>query len=109
MRDLGVQLDSHLTVRDHIAKITSSCFYHLRRLRQLRRIADQPMLQRLVSSFVLSRIDYCNSVLAGLPHTTLAPLQRVLHAAVRLVAGLGPRVHVTDSAMQTQVRNTGSD
>ena len=72
-------------------------FYHLIRLRQLRRIADQPMLQRLVSTFVLSRIDYCNSVLAGLPHTTLAPLQRVLHTAVCLVAGLGPRDHVTDS------------
>ena len=97
MRDLGVQLDSHLTMRDHIAKIASSCFYHIRRLRQLRRIADQPMLQRLVSAFVLSRIDHCNYVLAGLPHTTLASLQRVLHAAVRLVAGLGPSDHVTDS------------
>ena len=84
-------------MRDHIAKIASSCFYHLRRLRQLRRIADQPMLQRLVSEFVLSRIDYCNPVLAGLPHTSLAPLQRVLHAAVCLVAGFGLRDHVTDS------------
>ena len=97
VRGLGVQLDSHLTMRDHIAKIASSCFYHLRRLRQLRRIADQSMLQRLVSAFVLSRIGYCNSVLAGLPHTTLAPLQRVLHAVVRFVAGLGPRDHLTDS------------
>ena len=35
--------------------------------------------------------------MAGIPHTTLAPLQRVLHAAVRLVAGLGPRDHVSDS------------
>ena len=84
-------------MRDHIAKIASSCFYHLRRLRQLRRIADQPMLQRLVSVFGLSRTDYCNSVLAGPAHTTLAPLQRVLRAAICLVARLGPRDHVTDS------------
>ena len=97
VRDLGVQLNSHLAMRDPIAKIASPCFYHLRRFRQLRRLADQPMLQRLVSAFVLSRIDYCNSVLDELPHTTLAPLQRALHAAVRLVAGLGPRDHVTDS------------
>ena len=55
------------------------------------------MLQRLVSAFVLFRIDYCNFVLAALPHMTLGPLQRVLHAAVRLVAGLGPRDHVTNS------------
>ena len=37
----------------------------------------------------------CNSVLYGLPAITLAPLQRVLHAAVRLVANLAYRDHVT--------------
>ena len=36
-------------------------------------------------------------MLARLSHSTLAPLQRVRHAAVRLVAGLGPRDHMTDS------------
>ena len=40
---------------------------------------------------MITRIDYCNSVLYGLSVITLAPLQRVLHAAVRLVANLGYR------------------
>src|ERR1700733_6052840 len=39
----------------------------------------------------LSPIDYCNSVLYGLPKTTLLPLITVLHAAARLVKNLGPR------------------
>ena len=55
------------------------------------------MMQRLVSAFVISRLDYCNSTVAGLPACALEPLQRVLHAAVRLVAGLGPRDHVRKS------------
>ena len=38
----------------------------------------------------MSRIDYCNSALAGLPQTTTAPLQRVQNAAARLVFELGP-------------------
>ena len=53
------------------------------------------MFQRLVSAFVLSWLDYCNRVLAGLPAVTLKPLQRVANAAVRLVAGLGWRDHIT--------------
>ena len=41
-----------------------------------------------------SRFDYCNAVLAGLPTSTLAPLQRVLNAAARFVAGAVSRKHV---------------
>jgi len=44
---------------------------------------------------VLSRLDYCNAVLAGIPASTLAPFQRVLHAAKRIVLDLKPRDRVT--------------
>ena len=40
-------------------------------------------------------LDYCNIVLVGLPAATLAPLQRVLRMAARLVLDLKPRNHVT--------------
>ena len=56
-------------------------------------------MQRLVCALVLARLDYCNTVLAGLPASTLAPLQRVMNAAVRLVKGLSMRDHIT-SAMR---------
>jgi len=49
----------------------------------------------LVCSFFLIRIDYCNALYAELSDSTLAPLQRVLHAADRFVADLRPRDHIT--------------
>ena len=52
-------------------------------------------MQRLVSALVPARLDYCNSILTGLPAITLVPLKRVMNAAVRLVARLGVCVHVT--------------
>ena len=88
-------MDGELNMRVHIGKISSACFYHLRRLRQLQKIMSSATMQHLVSAFVLSRLDYCNSVLAGLPAVTLKPLQRVMNAAVCLVAGLGWRDHIT--------------
>ena len=33
VRDLGVWLDSELSLRQHVTKIAASCFYQLRRLR----------------------------------------------------------------------------
>jgi len=53
-----------------------------------------------VQALVISRLDYCNSVLAGLPSTTLQPLTAVLHSAARLVKDLGPRDHITPSMRQ---------
>jgi len=48
----------------------------------------------------MSLIDYCNSALAGLPQSTLAPLQRVQNAAACLVFELGAREHVRPSLLQ---------
>ena len=95
VRDLGVYFDSHLTMKAHVARVARTCFFHLRRLRSIRRNLGRDVTARLVSALVISRLDYCNSVLTHLPASTLAPLQRVLNAAVRLVHDLGPREHVT--------------
>jgi hypothetical protein len=54
-------------------------------------------MKQLVCSLVLSRIDYCNSVLIGLPASSIAPLQRLQNAAARLVTGLHARDHVTSA------------
>ena len=48
----------------------------------------------------MSRLDYCNSVLAGPPTSTLQPLQRVQNAAARLVFGLSRSDHVTPTLIQ---------
>ena len=54
VRDLGVLLDNEFTMRPHIYKISSACFYHLWRQRQLCRLIDRAIMQRLVSAFVIS-------------------------------------------------------
>ena len=80
-------------MRVHISKISSTCFFHIRRLWKLRPLIDTASAQRLASAFILSRDDYCNAVLAGLPTSTHASLQRVLNAAARFVAGATSRTH----------------
>ena len=74
VRDLGVLLDSELTTSHHVSNV-ASCFFQLRRLRQDRHILSREVTALLISAFVLSRLDYCNSVLAGLPRSTTEPLQ----------------------------------
>ena len=66
--------------------------------RQIRRLVGLEVTAQLVSAFILSRLDYCNSVLAGLPRCTTEPLQRVLNAAARLVLNLRLHEHITTAA-----------
>ena len=40
-------------------------------------------------------MDYCNSILAALPRSSIDPLQRVQNAAARLITGTGTREHIT--------------
>ena len=76
VRDLGLHLHSQLSMKQHVAKVAATCYYHLQGLRQIRRRVGREVTIRLILATVMSRIDYCNSALAGLPQSTLAPLQR---------------------------------
>jgi len=94
VRDLGVHLDSELTIKTHISKVVSSCYHQLRRLHQVRRLVEQDVAQQLVSAFIISRRDYCNSLLSRLPGSTIQPLQRVMNAASRVIMNLSLCDHV---------------
>jgi len=102
--DLGILLDSELTMKQHISKVTSICYYHLRRLRQIRNYVSWEIMIQLVMSLVISRLDYCNSVLVGLPASTLAPLQRVQNAAARLILSLSDIV-LSNSMASNKIPN----
>ena len=55
---------------------------------------------KLVTTSVLSRLDHCNAVIAGLPATILVPLQRILHAAARTVLDIKLGDHVTPASRE---------
>jgi len=48
---------------------------------------DSDSLATLISAVVNSRMDYCNTVLAGAPRTVTDKLQGVLNAAARVITG----------------------
>ncbi len=62
---------------------------------QLRPFLTEHAAQLLVQAHVISRLDYCNALLAGLPSSTIKPLQMIQNAAARLVFNEPKRAHVT--------------
>ena len=85
VRDLGVYLDADVTMRAHVTATVRMCFAALRQIRSVRHYLPRHALLTLIRALVVSKVDYCNSVLAGVSAHLLDRLQSVLNAAARLV------------------------
>ena len=69
----------------HVGRVTRSCFYQLRQIRTIRQSLSDNATRTLIHSFVVTRVDYCNSVLSGITAVQTERVQRILNAAARLV------------------------
>ncbi len=94
-RNFGVMIDDQLTFSDHIAKTAQSCRFALFNIRKIRPLLSEHASQLLAQALVLSRLDYCNALLAGLPDSSIKPVQLIQNAAARLIFNKPKRMHVT--------------
>ena len=88
VKNLGFTLDCHLTMNAHVSNIARTCYFKLRRLTFIRRFLTSTATATLVFALVLSRIDYCNSLLFGSTHDVTSYLQRIQNYAARVILRL---------------------
>ena len=85
VRDLGITLDSTLTLRTHINNICRSGSLSLHELSKIRKFISQKDTERVVHTFISSKLDYCNGLSYGLPSSEIQKLQRLQNAAAQLI------------------------
>ena len=85
VRNLGVIFDQTMSMEKQVDSIRRSAYHQLRMIRRIRHCLDLESIKLLVHGLVISRLDYCNSLLCGLPEVLLEKLQRVQNAAAKLV------------------------
>ena len=88
VKNLGFTLDCYFSMNAHVSNIARSCYFELRRSSSIRRFLTSTANATLVSAFVLSRIDYCNSLLFGSNHDVTSHLQRMQNNAARVILRL---------------------
>ena len=88
VKNLRFTLDCHLTMNAHVSNIARTCYLELRRFESMRGFQTSTATATLVSTFVLSRIDYCRSVLIGSTHDVTNQLHRIQNYSARVVLRL---------------------
>ena len=76
VKNLGVTLDSNLSMSQDISNTCKAAYIQIRHVSSIRHLLTTQATQTLVCSLVLSRLDYCNSLLSGCPQYLLDKLQK---------------------------------
>ena len=90
---LNVFLDQFLTL-DHM--VTETCrigFFKLFKLGNLRLFLSQKHKILLIKSFIISRLDYCNSLYTCIPQYLLRKLKRLLNACIQFIYNIQSKNH----------------
>jgi hypothetical protein len=95
VRNLGAVFDRHMDMSAQVDRVTRSVYHSIRQISKIRHILDTDTCKKIVNALVVSRFDFNNALLFGLPETLLARIQRSQNAAARLVSGARKYDHVT--------------
>ena len=96
IKNLGVYLDSRLSFDKQVSEICKASYFHIRALRHIRSSLTTEAAKTIASAIIVgSRLDYCNSLLAGTSVSNLAHLQPVQNTLARVVARKSRFDHIT--------------
>ena len=90
VRNLGFILDWRLSMKEHINKVCQMACSEFGRISSVRQHLTEDADRTQVVSVVLSRLDYGNCLLAGVPECLLHKLQKIQNASARLILNIFP-------------------
>ena len=94
-RNLGVMFDSHMKMESQIQSIRKTVNFHLRSINSVRNSLTNEATVLLVHALITWRLDYCNSLLQGLPDKLINRLQRLQNIAARVITRCSKFDHIT--------------
>ena len=94
VRNLGVLFDKHLNMKQQVSNMCKACYLHLRSIWSIKHLLEKEACINVIHAFICSRLDYCNSLLLGLPQCELNRLQRMQNMAARVATGTPRSEHI---------------
>ena len=91
LKILGVVFDRHLTMNSHVNEVSRVCNMNMRNLGKIRQYACKNAIQALV----ISKIDYCSTLLVNTADYNIRRLQRIQNRVARIITMSSTSTHIT--------------
>ena len=75
VRNSGMFFDKELKHTAHVNRLTSSSLHCLQNMARIRHQLDTQTVKTIIQTLVISKLNYCNSILLGIPNYNIAKLQ----------------------------------
>ena len=98
--NLGVTMDQTLSMELHVNATCKKAYYQLRNINCIRKYLSENAARTLIQALVISRLDYCNSLLTGLPAYLIRKLQVVQNSAARVISRTRKFDHISPVLIQ---------
>lgn len=95
VRNLGIISDEKLSFSNHANTIISSSFYTLKMIRKILPLLPISAGKTLMSTLILSKLDYCNGLFLNAQEKVMNKLQIVQNSAARILSGTPKRISIS--------------
>jgi hypothetical protein len=82
-------------MNDHVSAVCKAANFQIHRISSIRTYLSEDAAKQLIHAFVTSRLDYCNSLLYGIPDSSLQRIQRIQNIAARIITRSKKFDHIT--------------
>lgn len=95
VKDLGLSFDQDLSISTHMKQISRTAYFHLHSIAKISSVLSSEAAEKLIHTFVTSKLDYRNSLLLRCRKQSVRTLQLIQNSAARVLMKTKRRDHIS--------------
>ena len=101
VRNLSIQFDSKMSMSPHVNLACRDLFWQIRNINSVRKAMSDKVTASIIHSYILSRLDYGNTLLINANCDQIVTLYRVQNAAARILIKKIKKNHTHNACSKT--------
>ena len=90
---IGIIIDENMLLDNHLRFTAKKSFYYFSKVKKIRKLMSFHNFKMISQSYIISHLNYCNSIYYGITKSTINYLDRILRIILRMIYGFKRKDH----------------